>query len=163
MKKTKSIAVVILVITATVFGLTACHNKKCKDGEKCEKASCCKDEKCCDKCSDKCTTENKCCDKCKVGEEMTCCTKDCCKDCDGKDCCKEKACKEKCEKMCSEGKCCKKDGAATNKAIDSVSIKETSVKTATAMYACPMHKDITSDKPGKCSKCGMELELEKAK
>ena len=26
-----------------------------------------------------------------------------------------------------------------------------------ALYACPMHPDVTSDKPGKCSKCGMEL------
>lgn len=27
----------------------------------------------------------------------------------------------------------------------------------TVSYACPMHPDVTSDKPGKCSKCGMEL------
>ena len=26
-----------------------------------------------------------------------------------------------------------------------------------AMYACPMHPEIRSDKPGKCSKCGMAL------
>jgi len=26
-----------------------------------------------------------------------------------------------------------------------------------ATYACPMHPDVTSDKPGKCSKCGMDL------
>jgi transcription initiation factor IIE alpha subunit len=26
-------------------------------------------------------------------------------------------------------------------------------------YACPMHKDIVSDKPGKCPKCGMDLNL----
>ena len=25
------------------------------------------------------------------------------------------------------------------------------------MYTCPMHPDVTSDKPGKCSKCGMDL------
>ena len=25
------------------------------------------------------------------------------------------------------------------------------------MYTCPMHPDVTSDKPGKCSKCGMAL------
>lgn len=24
-------------------------------------------------------------------------------------------------------------------------------------YTCPMHPDVTSDKPGKCSKCGMAL------
>ena len=26
-------------------------------------------------------------------------------------------------------------------------------------YTCPMHPDVTSDKPGKCSKCGMDLNL----
>lgn len=25
------------------------------------------------------------------------------------------------------------------------------------VYACPMHPDVTSDAPGKCSKCGMDL------
>jgi hypothetical protein len=30
---------------------------------------------------------------------------------------------------------------------------------ATAMaYSCPMHTEVKSDKPGKCSKCGMDLE-----
>ena len=29
---------------------------------------------------------------------------------------------------------------------------------ASAMYACPMHPEVTSTKPGKCSKCGMALE-----
>ena len=26
-------------------------------------------------------------------------------------------------------------------------------------YACPMHEDIESDKPGRCPKCGMDLVL----
>jgi multidrug efflux pump subunit AcrA (membrane-fusion protein) len=26
-----------------------------------------------------------------------------------------------------------------------------------AVYTCPMHPEVTSDKPGKCSKCGMDL------
>ena len=30
-----------------------------------------------------------------------------------------------------------------------------------ASYSCPMHPDVTSDKPGKCSKCGMDLTLSK--
>jgi len=30
-------------------------------------------------------------------------------------------------------------------------------------YHCPMHPDVTSDKPGKCPKCGMELVPEKTK
>lgn len=25
------------------------------------------------------------------------------------------------------------------------------------IYKCPMHPEITSDQPGKCSKCGMDL------
>lgn len=25
------------------------------------------------------------------------------------------------------------------------------------IYVCPMHKDVTSDRPGKCPKCGMKL------
>ncbi len=29
---------------------------------------------------------------------------------------------------------------------------------AATVYACPMHPEVTSDKPGKCSKCGMDLE-----
>ena len=28
-------------------------------------------------------------------------------------------------------------------------------------YSCPMHPDVVSDKPGKCSKCGMDLALSK--
>ncbi len=29
----------------------------------------------------------------------------------------------------------------------------------TTLYSCPMHPDVTSDKPGKCPKCGMDLKL----
>ena len=32
---------------------------------------------------------------------------------------------------------------------------------ATAMYVCPMHSEITSNKPGKCSKCGMDMVVKK--
>ena len=28
-------------------------------------------------------------------------------------------------------------------------------------YSCPMHPEITGDKPGKCPKCGMDLTLTK--
>jgi putative DNA topoisomerase len=31
----------------------------------------------------------------------------------------------------------------------------------TLQYSCPMHPDIVSNKPGKCSKCGMDLTLSK--
>ena len=39
--------------------------------------------------------------------------------------------------------CCKYDRK------DAVTVADT--------YVCPMHADVTSDKPGKCSKCGMDL------
>ncbi len=29
--------------------------------------------------------------------------------------------------------------------------------TQATSYVCPMDKDVTADKPGKCSKCGMKL------
>jgi hypothetical protein len=35
--------------------------------------------------------------------------------------------------------------------------RKESTATAAATYACPMHADVTSDKAGKCSKCGMNL------
>ncbi len=31
--------------------------------------------------------------------------------------------------------------------------------TVTKTYTCPMHPEVISDKPGKCPKCGMDLEL----
>jgi putative DNA topoisomerase len=31
----------------------------------------------------------------------------------------------------------------------------------TVQYSCPMHPDMVSNKPGKCSKCGMDLTLSK--
>lgn len=34
---------------------------------------------------------------------------------------------------------------------------KTATTKTTTMYACPMHREITSDKPGVCSKCRMEL------
>lgn len=35
-------------------------------------------------------------------------------------------------------------------------MKQDSMKTSMA-YACPMHADVKSDKPGACPKCGMDL------
>ncbi len=32
-----------------------------------------------------------------------------------------------------------------------------------AQYSCPMHPEVVSDKPGKCSKCGMNLVAAQAK
>lgn len=42
------------------------------------------------------------------------------------------------------------DHATTAKAPEGVNPHET--------YACPMHKDVTSAKPGKCPKCGMNMD-----
>jgi membrane fusion protein, copper/silver efflux system len=30
-------------------------------------------------------------------------------------------------------------------------------QTVATVYTCPMHPEVTSDKPGNCPKCGMEL------
>jgi len=38
--------------------------------------------------------------------------------------------------------------------------KDKTTQTATTgkeLYVCPMHPEVTSDKPGQCSKCGMDL------
>lgn len=36
-------------------------------------------------------------------------------------------------------------------------MKTKSQKMEMMKYSCPMHPDVTGDKPGKCSKCGMDL------
>ena len=51
-----------------------------------------------------------------------------------------------------------KQKARTTK--DSVRKVDTTTS-ATAMYVCPMHPDVRSDKPGECPKCGMDLVLAK--
>jgi len=35
--------------------------------------------------------------------------------------------------------------------------KDSSMKQTSAVYTCKMHPEVTSDKPGKCPKCGMDL------
>ncbi|MEP7255505.1 MAG: heavy metal-binding domain-containing protein, partial [Ferruginibacter sp.] len=53
------------------------------------------------------------------------------------------------------------DFTADNKAYDNLQgcckYDRKSETEASAVYSCPMHADVTSDKPGKCSKCGMDL------
>lgn len=39
----------------------------------------------------------------------------------------------------------------------SMAAATTQPTTQATSYVCPMDKDVTSDKPGKCSKCGMKL------
>ena len=47
-----------------------------------------------------------------------------------------------------------KAGKAESKAEPKAGASETAQK---AVYTCPMHPDVISDKPGKCPKCGMDL------
>jgi hypothetical protein len=35
---------------------------------------------------------------------------------------------------------------------------KTTTPTEAVVYTCPMHPEITSDKPGSCPKCGMDLQ-----
>ena len=39
----------------------------------------------------------------------------------------------------------------------SAMVKDSSIKQTAAVYTCKMHPEVTSDKPGKCPKCGMDL------
>lgn len=36
--------------------------------------------------------------------------------------------------------------------------ESTTTTTEAKIYVCPMHPEVTSDKPGTCPKCGMDLE-----
>lgn len=54
--------------------------------------------------------------------------------------------------MMQEGDCMEMSGKTFNEKV-----KVEPQKTNTMAYSCPMHPEITSDKPTKCSKCGMEL------
>lgn len=42
---------------------------------------------------------------------------------------------------------------------DTGKIASVSDTTDEKIYTCPMHPEIVSEKPGKCPKCGMDLEL----
>lgn len=48
--------------------------------------------------------------------------------------------------------------ATQKKEAESIQSKE-----ARSMYSCPMHPGVTSDKPGECPKCGMDLVLAEEK
>jgi len=60
----------------------------------------------------------------------------------------------------TNGECIMKDGTKMqmkNGDCMEMSGKMCDDKTATMDYSCPMHPEVTSDKPGKCPKCGMDL------
>ena len=47
--------------------------------------------------------------------------------------------------------------AAGSKTLLTDTAKTKKVKPAKVQYTCTMHPDVLSDKPGKCTKCGMAL------
>ena len=47
--------------------------------------------------------------------------------------------------------------SCSNQAKDAKAIVKASVSNDKVAYSCPMDKGLTSDKPGKCPKCGMDL------
>ncbi len=52
-----------------------------------------------------------------------------------------------------------KSDAANADSLKTVAAAPADSTTHKAVYTCPMHPEEVSDKPGKCSKCGMDLEL----
>jgi hypothetical protein len=54
--------------------------------------------------------------------------------------------------MMKEGDCMDMSGK-----MDKCSMNKDTKKSAATTYTCSMHPEVTSDKPGKCPRCGMEL------
>ncbi len=59
--------------------------------------------------------------------------------------------------MMKNGDCMEMSGKMCTDKMKKLDKKKTSKKMATMMYKCPMHPEVTSYKPSKCSKCGMDL------
>lgn len=64
--------------------------------------------------------------------------------------------------MMKEGDCMDMSGKMDKCAMMHKSTKKTTkmkakTQTVAMVYTCPMHPEVTSDKPGKCPKCGMDL------
>jgi rubrerythrin len=47
--------------------------------------------------------------------------------------------------------------AATNSAPANANSASATPSAVKQLYTCPMHRDVISDKPGQCPKCGMNL------
>lgn len=45
-------------------------------------------------------------------------------------------------------------------ANENTALKNLQNQTEQTKYSCPMHADVISDKPGKCTKCGMALKAQ---
>ncbi len=58
-----------------------------------------------------------------------------------------------------EGECMDMNGrmAKSQKELNEMTEIEDEKMESMAMYSCPMHPEVTSNKSGKCSKCGMAL------
>jgi Heavy metal binding domain len=54
------------------------------------------------------------------------------------------------------GDCMEMSGKMCTDKMKKMETKKTK-KMAAMIYSCPMHPEVTSDKPGKCYKCGMDL------
>lgn len=68
--------------------------------------------------------------------------------------------------MMKEGDCMDMNGkmekcSMMNKDTKGATEKKTEKMDMAATYTCPMHPEVTSDKAGKCPKCGMDLEMKK--
>ena len=62
--------------------------------------------------------------------------------------------------MMKEGDCMEMSGKMGKCSMMNKSMKSTTMKKSKNMatvYTCPMHPEVTSDKTGKCPKCGMDL------
>ncbi|ELY1978444.1 hypothetical protein SL055_000628 [Flavobacterium psychrophilum] len=59
--------------------------------------------------------------------------------------------------MMKNGDCMEMSGKMCNDKMKMMDKKKSTKKMAAMNYSCPMHPEVTSDKPGKCSKCGMDL------
>ena len=51
---------------------------------------------------------------------------------------------------------------ATTKDGQSITAKEVKLEANEVVYTCPMHPEVQQPKPGKCPKCGMNLEPKKS-
>ena len=63
--------------------------------------------------------------------------------------------------MMKNGDCMEMSGKMCTDKMKKMKKTKTSNKMAAMDYSCPMHPEITSDKPSKCTKCGMDLTKKK--
>jgi hypothetical protein len=59
--------------------------------------------------------------------------------------------------MMKNGDCMEMSGKMCNDKMKKMDKKKSTKKMEAMNYSCPMHPEVTSDKPGKCPKCGMDL------